>query len=160
MVRRIPCAGAVAYLVDAQRRERAEFVGEGRHQRRSRWRDHLSLPTSAVYRLALQDLHCGGSRYRENAMLAVDHTRARGKRGDDDTIHAKLFEADARSHDVHDGVHGPDFVEVDLLDGNSVHPRFGVHQGFEHAKGPGLDSIRKPAAFHDLTNLTQSAVLL
>jgi hypothetical protein len=51
-------------------------------------------------------------------------------------------------------------MQVDFLDGDPVHSRFGLDQGLEHAQGPGLDPPGKPAALDNLANLPQSSMPL
>ena len=43
------------------------------------------------------------------------------------------------THDIHQRIDGPDFVEVHCFDTAAMHPSLGLRQGREHGKNSGLE---------------------
>ena len=70
-----------------------------------------------------------------------DEARAERNRAADDPGYVQLLEEQAHTDDVVDGIHGPGFVEVHLLDWLSVHACFGGTQVLEYVPCPRADPL-------------------
>ena len=90
-------------------------------------------------------------------MGSVDRAGAHVHRGTDDLGDAEVLEPDDRADDVHDGVHGPDLVEVDLVRSRSVDLRLDLGQPLEDVQALLLDRRGEGRAIDDLLDVREMA---
>lgn len=118
----------------------------------------LALDLTAVNRDVFQDIsgcRCGHRQDPVGAFhLAVSHVDRRC----DDLIRRQLVEQQADGGDVGDGVHGADFVEVDLAD--QLIMRFAFSLGDETVDGEDIlaDGLRQFQVSYDMLDVVQAAV--
>ena len=70
----------------------------------------------------------------------------------------RSLSATTRARHIHDGVHRADVVELDRLPRRAVHPRLGIGQPREDARGLGLDVAVELAPTKDGQDVDQPAM--
>ena len=75
-----------------------------------------------------------------------------------DLVHTEQEQPHRGADDVGDGIHRADFVEVDLLDRDAVHPRLGFAEFAENGGRVFLDLVRQSARVDHLQDVRQVAV--
>lgn len=106
------------------------------------------------------DIDHRGHRHRQNAVGAAHRSPAFEKRRDNHIPDPEVIQTDRRRHDVDNGIHRADFVEVHLVFGLVV--GFGLRLGddVEDAKRQDPGTSRQLAGFDDAGDLQQAAVLV
>ncbi len=74
-------------------------------------------------------------------MAGGDHAPAHGQGAAKDPGDAQALQAVGHAHQVHDGVHGPQFVEMDRFQGLAVNAGLHLPQEAEGGEALGLDRI-------------------
>lgn len=154
-------AHAVADGAGAHDRHAAKAIGEMFEQGGAGWRAELALNAAAIDRHVLEDGGGGWRRNGQNAMGAVYLAAADVHWRDDDLVGRETMHEQTDGGDVCDGIHGADFVEVDLAHWFAVGFAFGV--GNEVVDGHDVVSDcgwqRKMAA-HDVLDIVEAGVVV
>src|SRR5208283_3293199 len=122
---KVGCACAVADGGNGHWRLRAKGVTQGGDDSRPSGRDKFFLYASGIGGLAEEQARGGWRGYRKNAMRHFRGAAADIQGGADEALNAEKGETDAGADDVHDGIHGSYFVEMDFFDGHVVNSCFG-----------------------------------
>ena len=78
---------------------------------------------------------------REAAMRAINPAGSFNNRAGEHTRLAQQFEADARAHNVHNGIDGTHFMKMDLFGRKAMDFSFGDCDPMEHGDGLAFDPI-------------------
>src|SRR6185437_2099484 len=73
-------------------------------------------------------------------------------------VHAEFFNSHRGAYDVHDGVNGPNFVKMDLLNSGVVDPGFRRAQRFKNFDGAAFCALADTRLRNDLANFFQPAM--
>ena len=111
---------AVADALDLHRRHESEAFGKLRRDSGTGRRDEFMRLVNLPERNALEDFHCRGRGHWKNPVRAFHSAMSVIERRDEDFLHSKRLDADAREHDVRDGIERADLVEVDVLRTHAV----------------------------------------
>ena len=90
-------------------------------------------------------------------MAGGDHAPPHGQRAAKDPGDPQVLQAVRHSHHIHDGVQGPQFVEVDRFQGLAVNAGLNLPQETEGGKAPGLDRFGQTRRLDQGANLPVGA---
>src|SRR5690606_17727587 len=127
----IGAAGAVANGFYGHFRQGAKLPGQGGGQGGAGGGNQLRLRLPAVNRhpAGFQQLQGGRGRQGQESMGTPDHAAPHRKRRAANLFHAQQKKGGNGTDNIDDGVHGANFMEVDLFLRDAVNRRLGPGQG-------------------------------
>ena len=106
---------------------------------------------------ALEDAHGGWRRQGECAVSAMGESGSERHGRRPHFIDAEEVERQAGPDDVDNRIDGSDLVEMDLLDGHAMGPRFGLAEQTEYFDRPLLNSVGQDARLDQVDNFSKPA---
>lgn len=124
-------SGAVADQVEVHTRHRTEAGRYGFDDCSACWGNKLPTCARLIHRNALEQLQRTWRRYRQAPVGATDESAAYRKSGDIDLLDTHLIQSNTSAHDIDNGIHAADFMQMNIILVHSMYGAFGRGEMFE-----------------------------
>ena len=158
LARHFSFSGAITNALDFHGRHRPEARSECGHKDRARRCHEFCLDAARVHRDALEQFRRGGRGDRQRPVLRLHSAAPNVQRRTNQVGDFHEFEPRADADHVNDGVHRPDFVEMDFLGRFIVQLPFDLRQPRENFQRAALHASRQGTRFEQPLDFRQLAL--
>jgi len=151
-------AGPIADPFDPHRRQGTELLYQRRQNGGAGGRSQFCLDGRLGQGDTLQKFCGRRSGDRQSAVLCLHPAAANRRRGSLQSIDPQHVQPHGHPTNIHNGIHRPDFVEMDLFDGCAVDFGLGLGQPVENFQGGLLLPIGEPTSLNDGPDMVQVAM--